>query len=407
MGRAEATWITGVGLATPLGQTYATVADGLLRGVSGIKPVSRFDVSEQPCRIAGLLDPIPCPDGWDAERWSALGPWEQLIDHCLSQALRDAGLWDDRGSLRIGLVLGLGAEWLLSWEADMHANGRRRNDEPERDRRTLTDHARSTFGLSGPCLSIAAACASGNLALAQGREWINRGWVDVCLAGAVDRSVTPMGMAGFGNLGALSKRNDDPAAASRPFDLGRDGFVMGEGGAVFVLESAERARRRSARVYAEIAGVGASSDAHHLVIPSPDPAPASRALRDALADAGLSTDQVDYINAHATSTPVGDRFESQLLHLVFGPEIHRIPVSATKSMTGHLLGATSAVEAVACLAAIEHDALPPTINLDEPDPECDLLHVAGEARPARVNVALSDSFGFGGSNTCVILRRVG
>jgi 3-oxoacyl-[acyl-carrier-protein] synthase II len=407
MSGAEATWITGVGLATPLGQSYDAFAAALLRGESGVRPVSGLDVSEHDCRIAGLLDPIAPPDGWSADRWARLGPWEQLLDHCLAQALRDAGLDEGRDGLRIGLALGLGAEWLLAWEADIYANECRRVHEPERDRHSLLDHARATFGLTGPSLAVAAACASGNLALAQGREWLERGWVDVCLAGAVDRSVTPMGLAGFGNLGALSKRNDAPAAASRPFDLGRDGFVMGEGGALFVMENASRARRRGARAYGELAGVGASSDAYHLVAPSPDPTPAARALNAALADAGIGTDGVDYINAHATSTPVGDRFETQLLHRVFGPDVRRIPVSATKSMTGHLLGATSAVEAAACLVAIGREAIPPTINLDVPDPECDLLHVAGEARPARLRVALSNSFGFGGSNTCVVLRRVG
>jgi 3-oxoacyl-[acyl-carrier-protein] synthase II len=224
------------------------------------------------------------------------------------------------------------------------------------------------------------------------------------LAGACDMAVTPMSLAGFGNLRALSRRNDEPELASRPFDKERDGFVMGEGGAVFVLERAESARRRSARVYAEVAGCGASSDAHNMVIPSPNPEPATLAMRQALSDARVNPADVDYINAHATSTPVGDIAEARVLEAVFGTALPCVPVSSTKSMTGHLLTAAAAVEAVACLVAMERMALPPTINLHQPDPECNLRHVANQAEVHQVRVAVSNSFGFGGSNTCLVLR---
>ncbi len=264
--------------------------------------------------------------------------------------------------------------------------------------------AQRRLGLSGPTVSISAACASGNYSLALARRWLELGWVDVCLAGGCDMGVTPLSMAGFGNLRALSRRNDDPTVASRPFDRDRDGFVIGEGGAVFVLESARMARQRNARVYAEVAGCGASSDAHHMVIPSPDPEPAIAAMRQALADAQIAPDTVDYVNAHATSTPVGDAAEARVLKTVFGPAVAKVPVSSTKSMTGHLLTAAAAVEALACLVAIERQALPPTINLQNPDPECDLCHVANQARPHPVRIAVSNSFGFGGSNTCVVFR---
>ncbi|MBY0396891.1 MAG: beta-ketoacyl-[acyl-carrier-protein] synthase family protein, partial [Thermoleophilia bacterium] len=262
------------------------------------------------------------------------------------------------------------------------------------------------LAMTGPGATVAAACASGNVALAQARRWIERGWVDVCLAGACDRSITPMGMAGFGNLGALSKRNEAPEAASRPFDRWRDGFVMGEGGAFFVLESAASARRRGARAYGELAGAGATSDAHHLVIPSSDPGPCVRSMKMALDDAGLDPADLDYINAHATSTPVGDVFEARAIRQVLGEAADRVPVSATKSMTGHLLSAASAVEALACLIAIDRGAIPPTINLDDPDPDCDLAHVAGRPIERPVRTALSNSFGFGGSNICVVFRAV-
>jgi 3-oxoacyl-[acyl-carrier-protein] synthase II len=215
-----------------------------------------------------------------------------------------------------------------------------------------------------------------------------------------------MSLAGFGNLRALSRRNAEPQAASRPFDRERDGFVMGEGGALFVLEPAPSARGRSARVYGEVAGCGASSDAHNMVIPSPDPEPAILAMRQALADAEIEPDDVDYINAHATSTPVGDVAEARVLEAVLGDAVRTVPVSSTKSMTGHLLTAAAAVEALACLVAMEHGAVPPTINLDDPDPNCGLCHVPNQARPQRVRVAVSNSFGFGGSNTCLVLKAV-
>jgi 3-oxoacyl-[acyl-carrier-protein] synthase II len=216
--------------------------------------------------------------------------------------------------------------------------------------------------------------------------------------------VTPIGLATFGNLRALSRRNAEPAAASRPFDRSRDGFVLGEGGVAFVLERASAARRRSALAYAEVAGCGASSDAHHPVIPSPDPAPAVAAMRLALADAGVEPARVDHVNAHATSTPVGDAGEAVVLRSVLGPDVEWIPVSSTKSLSGHLLTAAGAFEALACLTALRHQAIPPTINLEDPD--VDLCLVANEARPHRVRIAVSNSFGFGGSNTCLVLRAV-
>ena len=283
----------------------------------------------------------------------------------------------------MGLVLGSGAEWLQLWETDALAGGSRLW-EAHRHSESMLRRSLRVLELSGPCLTVSAACASGNYALEQARQWLELGWIDVCLAGACDMAVTPMSLACFGNLRALSRRNAEPRAASRPFDRGRDGFVMAEGGAMFVLERAETARQRSARVYAEVAGFGASSDAHNMVIPSPHPEPATAAMRQALGDAGVSPDEVDYVNAHATSTPVGDVAETRVLKTVFGEAVKRIPVSSTKSMTGHLLTAAAAVEALACVVAMERQALPPTINLDDPDPECDLCHVANEARPGTV-----------------------
>jgi len=400
-----AVWITGVGAMTPLGDDYEEIADNLLAGRSGVRSVSGFDVSQHPSQIAAQIGKIRCVPGWDPAEFYSLFRLEQLTLWCCYEALRDAGWWERREELRVGLVLGLGAEWLTLWDSDAHRGGTSVFGS-QADAEPLASSTQRKLRLNGPALSVAAACASGNYALAQARRWLELGWVDVCLAGACDAGVTALGLAGFGNLRALSRRNDQPEAASRPFDRGRDGFVLGEGGAIFVLEAAETARRRSAHVYAEVAGCGASSDAHNMVIPSPDPEPATAAMRQALADAGVAPAEIDYINAHATSTPVGDIAETRVLEAVLGPAVWKVPVSSTKSMTGHCLTAAAAVEALACLIAMQRGALPPTINLEDADPDCALCHVANEARPRPVRVAVSNSFGFGGSNTCLVLKAV-
>jgi 3-oxoacyl-[acyl-carrier-protein] synthase II len=394
--------ITGVGVATSLGHDYATLADNLLAGRSGVAAITGFDVKDHPSQIGGQVLNVPCPPGFDSGEFGRLHRLEQLMLWCCAQALRDAGWWEKRHEVRLGLVLGIGAEWLILWEADALRGGNLMY-QSQQAIRPMVASTHQRLQLSGPVASVSAACASGNYAIAQARRWLELGWVDVCLAGACDMAVTPMSMAGFGNLRALSRRNHEPRAASRPFDKNRDGFVMSEGGTVFVLEPEATARRRSARVYGRVAGCGASSDAHNMVIPSPDPGPATAAMRKALADARLLPTDIHYINAHATSTPVGDQAEARVLEAVFGAHLLKVPVSSTKSMTGHLLTAAAALEALACLLAMERNAIPPTINLDEPDPECRLCHVANQARPERVKAAVSNSFGFGGSNTCLVL----
>jgi 3-oxoacyl-[acyl-carrier-protein] synthase II len=401
----NAVWITGVGTATPLGSNYGRFADELLAGRSGVSRVKRFAVNEHPSQIAGEVEHIPCPPGDDPAAFEQLPRLEQLVRWCCIQALRDAGWWDKHRDVRLGLILGIGGEWLVRWEADALAGRRLMYDAHEEIESLVAEMGRS-LGVTGPAVSVSAACASGNYALAQARYWLELGWVDVCLAGACDLAVTPMSLAAFGNLRALSRRNDEPCAASRPFDKRRDGFVMSEGGVMFVLEKASSARMRSSPAYAEVAGFGASSDAHNMVIPSPDPEPAIDAMRQALADAAVSPDEIDYINAHATGTPVGDIAETRVLKTVLGETVKRTPVSSTKSITGHLLTAAAAVEALSCVVAMDRGALPPTINLHEPDPECDLCHVANEAQPRKVRVAVSNSFGFGGSNTCLLLKAV-
>lgn len=395
--------ITGVGAATPLGQSYQSIAECLLEGRSGVRRITAFGVDDHASQIAGLVGDIPRPEVIEESEFASLPEVDRLALWCCDAALRDAGWWARRSDIRVGIVLGTAAEWTSIWEMDGLSGG----DQlfrPQQDRESLVHRTRQRLQLSGPGISVSAACASGNYALALARRWLRMGWVDVCLAGGCDMAVTPMTLAGFSNLRAVSRRNHDPAAASRPFDTERDGFVIGEGGAMFVLESAASARQRSARIYAVVSGFGASSDAFHMVIPSSDPGPAIAAVRMALADARLDATDVDYVNAHATSTSVGDIAEARVLEAVLGAAIEVLPVSSTKSMTGHLLTGAAAMEALACLVAMDRNAVPPTINLHNPDPDCRLCHVPNQAQQHRVRAAISNSFGFGGSNTCVVFR---
>jgi 3-oxoacyl-[acyl-carrier-protein] synthase II len=401
--KRDAIYITGIGVATPLGHTYRELADQLLAGRSGVRRVDHFPVNEHPSQIGAVVSGIPYPAEMPAEAFGRLSKVEQAMVWCSISALHDAGLWERRADLRVGIVLGNAADWSSYWENDYLASGRKIY-QPQQHIEPLVQRTRRRLGLTGPAVTLSAACASGNYAISLARRWLRLGWVDVCLAGACDMAITPVTLAGFGNLRALSRRNDDPQGASRPFDVDRDGFVMGEGGALFVLESAGSVQRRGAALYAEIAGCGASSDAYNMVIPSPHPEPAIAAMRQALSDAQVNPTEVGYINAHATSTPVGDQAEARVLETVFGPAIAQVPVSSTKSMTGHLLTAAAAVEAIACIIAIERQTVPPTINLHQPDPECRLRHVANQAEQHPVHVAVSNSFGFGGSNTCLVLR---
>ena len=405
MTREHAVWITGLGAVTPLGNRFEDISANLLAGKSGIREVNSFDGSEHPCRIAGHVASIDCPEGFDPDNFKSLFPLEQCALSCGAAALRDSGLWSEKEHLRIGIVMGFGAERMQMWDNDYRQAGRRVY-EPDQDPGTISDRLRDWLGLHGPAMTVSAACASGNQAIAQGCCWLQRGWADVCLVGAGDMGVTPYSMASFGNLRALSRRNEAPQQALRPFDRARDGMILGEGGACFILEPAVAARRRQARVYAEVAGFGSSSDASHMVIPCPEPQQGISAMQRALAMADVSPSEVDYVNAHATGTSIGDICETRILHGALGADCPRIPVSSTKSMTGHLLSAAAAVEAIACLTAIHQGIIPPTVNLDDPDPECALRHVANRSQEHPVHVAISNSFGFGGNNTSLVLRAV-
>ncbi|MFN0016995.1 MAG: beta-ketoacyl-[acyl-carrier-protein] synthase family protein [Pirellulaceae bacterium] len=394
-------WITGTGVATSLGFDFPTFSRNLLDGRSAAQVMVDQNVNGEFRSPGCPLSTIPVPKGWTEEDFRQLPRVEQAALWCCSESLVNSGWADAVDQVRVGIVLGVGGEWFHHWEMDTTRGGDVLYTASEQQ--SLISLTQKRLGLRGPVTTIAAACASGNHSLALARSWIQQGIVDVCIAGGLE-IVTPVCRAMFHNLRALSRRIDDVAQASRPFDRGRDGFVMGEGAVAFVLEAEHVARRRGAEPLAEVAGFGASSDAHHMIIPSSDPEPASKAIRGALADAGVGPENVSYINAHAPGTPVGDTCEARALQLVFGSHCATTPVSSTKSITGHLLSAAASIEALAGITAIRHGAIPPTLNLH--DPEHELCHVPHHSIDADVRVVVSNSFGFGGSNTSLVLRKV-
>jgi len=402
----EAVVITGIGAVTPLGHSFEVIAENLIAGRSGIRSIDPSAFARESHQFAAAVDLIPTPPNGictiDAEGFVGLTRLEQMVISPVAHAIADAGLAPHRDRLRIGLVLGLGAEQLKMWELDFLSGGRQVFEPLHGD--TLVHRVADLMNLRGPAMTVAAACASSGYAMALGRAWLNAGWVDACVVGGCD-VLSPTALAAFYNLRALSRRSDDPAKASRPFDRDRDGFVMGEGGACFVLEPLSAAHRRDARVYGELAGVGMSSDASHMVSPCSDPVQATRAITQALADAHVTADEIDYVNAHAAGTPVGDAAEAGAIRRALGAAFDRVPVSSTKSMSGHLVSGAAAFEAVACLAAIARQAVPPTLNLDHPDDQCQLDHVPHVARARSVTVTASNSFGFGGANLCLVIRE--
>jgi len=407
----EPVMITGVGAISPLGNSFAEIADNLLAGRSGLRDIDPGPLGREARQFAAPVSAIPEPPAGSCRLSAAeVAALDRLSRMCLvpaAAALADSGLpRDSAGGLasgpRVGLVLGLGAEHLKAWEIDFAAGGRR-VFEPALEP-SLAHWMAARLGIGGPVVTAAAACASSGYALALAKTWLEAGWVDVCVAGGCD-VLSPTAIAAFYNLRALSRRGDDPVKASRPFDRDRDGFVMGEGGAFFVLERRPDAAARGARLDGELAGVGMSSDGAHMVIPSSDPVHAARAISAALDDAGVAPGDVDYVNAHAAGTPVGDVAEAGAIRLALGDATDAVPASSTKGASGHLVSGAAAFEAVACLAAIHRQAIPPTLNLDDPDPQCPLDHVPHVARPRAVRVAASNSFGFGGSNLCLVIRR--
>jgi len=389
--------ITGVGVRSPLGDSSDSVAEALFSGRSGLRAIDAID------RDGGLPGERTVAAPWRGDDApGSAGRLERVNHQALAAALADAGIDPRAGGPRVGLALGQGAEQLKEWEADFRADGTAVRDG---DRTVpLVERLATAVAIDGPAVSVGAACASSGFAIALARHWLDAGLVDVCVAGGCE-VISPVAMAAFHNLRALSRWGGPAAEASRPFDRRRDGFVMGEGGAFLVLESEAHARRRGVPIHGILAGVGTTSDAAHMVAPCADPRQASRAITAALADAAVPADAVDYVNAHAAGTPVGDVAEAGAIALALGAHAPRVPVSSTKGLSGHLVSGAAAFEAVVCLIAIGHRAIPPTANLDEPDDRCPLDHVRGAPRGRAIDVAASNSFGFGGANLCLVLRR--
>jgi 3-oxoacyl-[acyl-carrier-protein] synthase II len=406
--------ITGLGAVTPLGDDVPTMWEALLAGRSGIGPITSFDASGIDVQIAGEVknfDPVALFGRRVARRNDR---FTLFALEAARQAIADAGLAFGDGLQRttgalIGTAIG-GILTLLENYDVLQASGPHRVSPfmaPMMMPNAASATVAITYGLRGPNICVASACATGSHALGEAAEVIRRGHAEVMICGGSEAVIAPLSLSGFKNMGAISTRNDEPQRASRPFDAERDGFVMGEGGGVLVLESLAHARRREGHIYAELVGYGATADAAHITAPDEEGAGAAHAMALALRDAGLAPEAVDYINAHGTSTPLNDRTETRAIRTVFGSHADRLAVSSTKSMMGHLMGAAGAVEAIACLKSLETGWVHPTINYEHPDPECDLDYVPNQARRMELNVALSNSFGFGGHNGCLIFQRWG
>ena len=404
--------ITGVGMVTPLGNDAETTWDNLLAGRSGTGPITHVDTSDYAVRVAAELKDYD-PTVWiDRKQAYRMDKFSQMSLSAARMAEADSGIDIAAESDRVGAAVATGIGGLYAFEDCFQSLLER---GPDRTRpfaivQIIPNMAAAwvsmELGTQGPLMAECTACAASSMAIGDGLDAIRLGRADVMLCGGTEAPITRVGLAGFTAMRALSRRNDDPETASRPFDAGRDGFVMGEAGAVLVLEELEHARARDAKVYAEVLGYGCSSDASHVSDPDPTGVNPARAMRMAFGDAGIAPEDVGYVNAHGTSTAAGDAAETRVLKLALGEEnAYRTPVSSTKGATGHCLGAAGAIEAIFTAFALERGVLPPTINQFEADPECDLDYVPNVAREQQVEIGVSNGFGFGGHNACVVLRR--
>jgi len=402
--------VTGLGAVSPLGLDVESSWSSLLAGDSGAAEITQFDHSDYPVHFACEVKDFD-PTQWiDRKAARRMDRFTHLILAAARQAEVDSGLDIAKEADRIGAAIGTGIGGLQSFQDCYDVLLKRGPDRvnpfaiPSIIPNLGAGWVSIELGTRGPLLSECTACAASNMAIGDGADAIRLGRADVMFCGGTEAAVTQVGIAGFGAMRALSRRNDDPARASRPFDAERDGFVMGEAGAVVVLEELEHAKTRGATIYAEVAGYGLSADAKHIT--DPDPTGPVTAFKMALGEAGVGLDEIDYVNAHATSTPIGDSSETQMLKLALGEEnAYKTPVSGTKGATGHCLGAAGAIEATFTILSIRDGKLPPTINYEVEDPTCDLDYVPNEARDADVKVAVSNSFGFGGHNACVVFER--
>ncbi|MDG0866002.1 beta-ketoacyl-ACP synthase II [Candidatus Lucifugimonas marina] len=403
--------VTGIGLVTPVGSDSKTTWNSLLEGKSGIDYISLFDAEGFESRIAAEVNDFDGEGILGRKEARRLDRFSQFACVAALEALEDAGIdMATEDADRVGVLIGSGVGGIMtiSEQHKVLLNRGPKRVSPFLVPMMLGDMASGQvsmmIGAKGPNFSTVSACATGTDSIGEALEMIRRGRADVVIAGGTEAAVCEIGVAGFNACMALSTRNDDPQAASRPFDTGRDGFVLGEGAGVIVLESLEHAEKRGANVLAEMAGYGASSDAHHVTQPHPEGEGAARAMKWAIEDAGLVPENVDYVNAHGTSTPLNDKFETIALKRMYGDHAYNLAISSTKSMTGHLLGAAGGIEAAFSVLTVKEGIIPPTINVDDPDPECDLNYVPNKAVEQKVDVAMSNSLGFGGHNASLVFK---
>ncbi|AKG34683.1 3-oxoacyl-ACP synthase [Paenibacillus durus ATCC 35681] len=403
--------VTGMGVMTSLGKDLETFWNSLMSGKSGVSTIESFDVSEYPTRIAASIKDFDPEELFGRKEARKMDRFVQFALAAGQLALNDSGLviGENIEAERVGVSVGSGIGGLGTWE-DQHnlllEKGPKRVSPffiPMMIANMGSGQLSISLGAKGPNTTQVTACATGSHAIGDSLRIIQRGDADAMICGGAEATIRPTGMAGFCAMKAMSTRNDEPEKASRPFDSDRDGFVMGEGAGILVLESLEHALQRGAWIYAEVIGYGLSGDAHHMTEPDPDGA--ARCMKMAIRDAGIKPEEIDYINAHGTSTPVGDKSETAAIKMALGDHAYKVPVSSTKSMTGHLLGAAGGVEAIICGLSLQNNMIAPTINLDNPDPECDLDYVPNKPREAELNIAMSNSFGFGGHNATVILKK--
>jgi 3-oxoacyl-[acyl-carrier-protein] synthase II len=407
--------VTGLGVVTSLGRAVESFWDRILRGDSGVGPISLFDVSGYRVQFGGQVHWEPENEGISTPKeLKRLDRFTQFALAAAKDAVTESGLdFSKEDPFRCGVVIGSGIGGLWEFEVQEERLLHKGIDKvspftiPKLMVNSASGHVSSMYGVKGPNFAVATACASAANSIGSALRAIQYGDADVMITGASEAALTPIGLAGFQNMRALSFRSDAPQKASRPFDVDRDGFVLAEGAGVVVLEELEHARKRGARIYAELLGYGASGDAGHITQPDEEGRGAARAMSMALADAALNVDQVQYVNAHGTSTPLGDKAETAAVKRVFGGHAGRLAISSTKSQLGHTLGASGGIELVVCALTIARGAIAPTINLENPDPDCDLDYTPNVARDAKVDVAMSNSFGFGGHNASLVLGRLG
>ncbi|MBW5470243.1 beta-ketoacyl-ACP synthase II [Brevibacillus formosus] len=405
--------VTGMGVISPIGNTVNQFWNNLVQGKSGISPIDTFDTARNKTKIAGLVRDFDPVERFGRKEARRMDRFCQFALAAVEEALEDAELrLDELDRERIGVYVGSGIGGVATL-LEQHDVLRERG--PERVSPTLVPMLISNmaaamisikYGLYGPTMSPVTACSIGNTSIGEAFRLIRAGGADVVIAGGSEAAVTDISLASFSNATALSTRNDDPAGASRPFDSQRDGFVMAEGAGIVILESESHAKKRNARMYAEVIGYGASSDAYHMVATHPEGIGPYRAMKWALQEAGVQTTDVDVISAHATSTEIGDRSETLAIKKLFGEHAYRVPITANKSMTGHMFGAAGGAEAIALIKSLQEGIIPPTINQEEQDPDCDLDYVPNKARKAALDIGMSNSFGFGGHNAVIVLKKV-